>query len=122
MDRDQIKCYCGHTTYCDCGPKEIDFDAAAKEFVKGLCEKNNLSYKGHFDALEDKLSTFAEQQMESNGLLYTREDLVLAWNDGYSRSLARNNTIRTQRLISFFELQGKKLVKNFRPNRLPSSN
>ena len=21
----EIKCYCGHTTYCDCGPLEEDF-------------------------------------------------------------------------------------------------
>ena len=32
---EQIKCYCGHTTYCDCGPlPKQTLDEAAEEFAK----------------------------------------------------------------------------------------
>lgn len=24
MKQKQTKCYCGHTTYCDCGPEELE--------------------------------------------------------------------------------------------------
>ena len=46
----QIKCYCGHTTYCDCGPLEVSDEAKQRA-------KNYMSLKG---ALESKQETLEE--------------------------------------------------------------
>jgi hypothetical protein len=52
----QIKCYCGHTTYCDCSPlDEAPEEAAEKEFPlidtewcrTGACKEENLHLLGH---------------------------------------------------------------------------
>ena len=45
----QIKCYCGHTTYCDCGPleeprKETLKEAAEKLYQEGLQNDLGLSF------------------------------------------------------------------------------
>ena len=50
----QIKCYCGHTTYCDCGPLEVSDEAKQRA-------KNYMSLKG---ALESKQETTLEEAAE----------------------------------------------------------
>lgn len=30
---EQIKCYCGHTKYCDCGPKQETLEEVAEKYV-----------------------------------------------------------------------------------------
>ena len=47
----QIKCYCGHTTYCDCGPLEVSDEAKQRA-------ANYMSLKG---ALESKQETTLEE-------------------------------------------------------------
>jgi hypothetical protein len=38
---EQIKCYCGHTTYCDCGP--LEEKSAVEWLYETLWEQNNYS-------------------------------------------------------------------------------
>jgi hypothetical protein len=52
--KELTKCYCGHTTTCDCGPETLE-EAAEKEFPlmdtkwcrTGACEEENLHLLGH---------------------------------------------------------------------------
>lgn len=39
----ETKCYCGHTTYCDCGPETIE--EAAERYI---AEDNNNRYYNDF--------------------------------------------------------------------------
>lgn len=34
--KEETKCYCGHTTYCDCGPKQETLIEAAEQFINKL--------------------------------------------------------------------------------------
>jgi len=52
----QIKCYCGHTTYCDCGPLEVSDEAKQRA-------KNYMSLKG---ALESKQETTLEEAAQKH--------------------------------------------------------
>ena len=36
----QIKCYCGHTDYCDCGPLEEPKQETLEEAAKGYSERH----------------------------------------------------------------------------------
>ena len=53
----QTKCYCGHTTYCDCGLLEVSDEAKQRT-------KNYMSLKG---ALEPKQET-----LEEAGVAYSK--------------------------------------------------
>jgi len=55
--KQEIKCYCGHTTYCDCGPLEVSDEAKqrAKNYMRlkdGYVEPKDviLGYKTSLDA------------------------------------------------------------------------
>ena len=54
---DETKCYCGHTTYCDCGPEQhVDFiNSNIDEFDKAL-----KLYKQ--ETLEEVAKKWNEQQ------------------------------------------------------------
>ena len=73
----QIKCYCGHTTYCDCGPleeprKETLKEAAEKLYQEGL--QNDLGLSFH-----DGVKFGAKWQQER---MYSEEDMRKAFKDG----------------------------------------
>lgn len=50
----QIKCYCGHTTYCDCGPLEVSEEAKQRA-------KNYMSLKGALESKQETLEEAAER-------------------------------------------------------------
>ena len=67
----QIKCYCGHTTYCDCGPleeprKETLKEAAEKLYQEGL--QNDLGLSFHdgvkFGAKWQQERMYSEEEVE----------------------------------------------------------
>ena len=49
---DQINCYCGHTTMCDCQPLNA-IEKAENDFIKSKIEEGEES--GFVDSLENKL-------------------------------------------------------------------
>ena len=61
----QIKCYCGHTTYCDCGPLEVSDEAKQRA-------ANYMSLKG---ALEPKQETTLEEAAQKYKDLKLPDDL-----------------------------------------------
>ena len=63
---EQIKCYCGHTTYCDCGPLEENLiEEAAEEFAK-----NHSIYPTAQDDTEYGFKHSAKWMQEQNNTLY----------------------------------------------------
>jgi len=78
---EEIKCYCGHTTTCDCGPETLE------EAAEGLYlsyENNKLLY-GHSEDLQlaYKAGIFdgAKWQQEKS---YSEEDIKSAFKVGFS--------------------------------------
>jgi hypothetical protein len=45
--KEETKCYCGHTTYCDCGPEQETLEEAAKKYFKKVSP--NICF---YDAVE----------------------------------------------------------------------
>jgi hypothetical protein len=66
---EQIKCYCGHTTYCDCGP--LEEKSAVEWFAKELYEKFEM--KGDGRVYNDLLEKAKEMEKEQKG--YSEEDI-----------------------------------------------
>ena len=65
---EQIKCYCGHTTYCDCGPlPKQTLEEAAEKWV---FETNAHKWPNNDDTAGDNYGSFKagakwmEEQME----------------------------------------------------------
>ena len=79
----QIKCYCGHTTYCDCGPlkepKQETLEEAAENYVNSTRLRN---YKVLF--IEG-----AKWQQER---MYSEKDLKEAFKGGNKTSWIKENT------------------------------
>jgi hypothetical protein len=67
---EQIKCYCGHTPYCDCGPLE------EKSAVEWLVEK--WSTQGTLYSLD--ISQAKQKEKEQQG--YSEEEVRLAYFQG----------------------------------------
>ena len=63
----QIKCYCGHTTYCDCSPQEEPKQETLEEAAKKYWDK--LSF-------QDAFIEGAKWQQEK---MYSEEDLLSAF-------------------------------------------
>ena len=77
----QTKCYCGHTTTCDCGPLEISNEAKqrAKNYMslKGALEPKNFQYVDFSNPNADKItstSTISNKQetLEEAGVAYSK--------------------------------------------------
>jgi len=68
LEPNQIKCYCGHTSYCDCGP----LDEAKKETLEEAAEKylNEKYQKGSY--LGNLFIAGAKYQAER---MYSEDDL-----------------------------------------------
>jgi hypothetical protein len=72
----QIKCYCGHTSYCDCSPldeakQETTIEEAAKEFVLShdfsqLTNPNHLANRCfQYGAKWQKERMYSEEEVKS---------------------------------------------------------
>ena len=77
LEPKQIKCYCGHTTYCDCSPLE----EPKQETVEEAAEK----YAKPFDNRFWVVATFkegAKWEQEQDKNKYSEEDMKEAFNNG----------------------------------------
>jgi hypothetical protein len=66
---EQIKCYCGHTTYCDCGPLE-------ESAVEWLVEK----WSNQGTLYSSDISQAKEMENKHRG--YSEEDVRKAYQQG----------------------------------------
>ena len=67
--KQETKCYCGHTTYCDCGPeepKQETLEEVAERFVNNFTEDENKF------AIEDFIAGAKWQQERS----YSEEEII----------------------------------------------
>ena len=66
METKQIKCYCGHTSYCDCSPLEEPKQETLEEAAKKYAESNQygLGYydEGGFQGIDEK--SFADKLVD----------------------------------------------------------
>ena len=78
---EETKCYCGHTTYCDCGPEEPN----PFELPKALSD--DVFYKS-LEPNQESLEEVAEKYAEiyrcpaTNENEYCRHDIISAFNNG----------------------------------------
>lgn len=79
----QIKCYCGHTTYCDCGPeepKQETLEEAAKDFVlshdfSAITTQNHLANRCfQFGAKWQSDKMYSEEDLISFAHFYFKEE------------------------------------------------
>jgi len=104
----QIKCYCGHTTYCDCGPLEVSEEAKqrAKNYMslKGALEPKQETIEeavkrlteGH-DDLDSKYSWiegFEKGAKWQKERMYSEEDMKLAFETGRNFQLTGENNFK----------------------------
>jgi hypothetical protein len=78
---EQIKCYCGHTTYCDCGPLPKQTLKEAAE--KWVFETNGHKWSNNDDTAGDNYGSFkagAKWMSEYRG--YSEEDVRKAYQQG----------------------------------------
>jgi hypothetical protein len=68
----QIKCYCGHTTYCDCGPLE----EPKQETLEEASWKYNPLKKLDGEFIRHAFKEGAKWQQER---MYSEEDMKLAY-------------------------------------------
>jgi len=64
----QIKCYCGHTTYCDCSPLEEQsavewFQDQIIAIVNGTCELSETQIFEKAKAMESKQKGYSEEDV-----------------------------------------------------------
>ncbi len=83
-DEPKTKCYCGHTTYCDCGPeqyfKDIEFPQQERpETLEDASWKYNPLKKLDGEFLRHAFKEGAKWQQER---MYTEEDMINAFNEG----------------------------------------
>ena len=77
----QIKCYCGHTTMCDCSPieepKQETLEEVAENYGNSIGNKNGTA---QFDFIRG-----AKWQAER---MYSEEDMKLAFDAGHKKGFS----------------------------------
>jgi hypothetical protein len=91
LEPNQIKCYCGHTSYCDCSPLEEPKQETLEEVAENYADKqsdismrqNPLEYSKSGEELwyESKVD-FKEGAKWQQERMYSEEDMKQAYLDG----------------------------------------
>jgi hypothetical protein len=71
---EQIKCYCGHTTYCDCGPLEVSDEAKQRA-------ANYMSLKGALEPKEETIEEAVKRMTEGHDDLDSKH----LWIEGFEK-------------------------------------
>ena len=97
METKQIKCYCGHTTYCDCGPLEEPKQEIWKDIpnYEGLYQVSNF---GNVKSLERYVKGKVENRLQKENILSKR--LVGDIGNQYYAVTLCNNKNRKQVKVS----------------------
>ena len=99
----QIKCYCGHTTYCDCIPQEISEEAKQRA-------RNYMSLKG---ALEPTPFNLDEMESKINEALSKEtEESLTDWLNSKRKSSETLEDKRSYQKHSLTKTKGYKLWCN----------
>lgn len=80
MKAKQIKCYCGHTTYCDCGPLE---EARKQTAVEWLVEQIKSDKYQKALSLSEWIKVFDQaKEMEKER---SHAEYMRGWKDGLTK-------------------------------------
>ena len=106
---EETKCYCGHTTYCDCGPETLEqkttLEEAAIYNYKELYEGEPLTQDGPIDAFKQG-AKWQQERSYSEEEVY---DLILkAIEDCYDEQLEHHYAGDYRNLKIWFEQFKKK--------------
>lgn len=82
LEPKQIKCYCGHTTMCDCSP----LDEAKKETLEEAAV--NYWAEGTWDNRDSFTNGFVEGAKWQSERMYSEEDMRKCWNRAYMDALS----------------------------------
>ena len=108
--KEETKCYCGHTTYCDCGPKQETLEEAAERLYPTDC--SNWSIKVPLDERKSFVEGAKWQQERSYSeeeVLELLQKALTHQDDGDTGSLVTaQGKIRTANFYSWFEQFKKK--------------
>jgi len=83
----EIKCYCGHTTICDCGPLE----EPKQETLEEASWKYNPLKKLDGEFIRHEFINGAKWQQEQDKNKYSEEDLEQAFKSGFTNCYNNNN-------------------------------
>jgi len=83
---DLIKCYCGHTTTCDCGPKQetLEQETVEEYFLSNI--KNMLQFNNDALAIRFMEKYFEAKQEQER--MYSEEEVI---NLLYIRSMCQEH-------------------------------
>ena len=99
LEESETKCYCGHTTYCDCGV-DVDF-----EIKQETLEEAAQEYSKYLD-------DFSYQDFEAGALwqqkqMYSEEDARKIWHAGQEYWKTSGESITFEELIEQFKKNKK---------------
>ena len=83
----EIKCYCGHTSYCDCGPETLE-EAAVINYKK-LYEGEPLTQDVPIDVFIDGAKWQQERMYSEEEVFKIVNDFCFDWNYNYKGELSQ---------------------------------
>ena len=107
LEPNQIKCYCGHTSYCDCSP----LDEAKQETLEEFALKNS-KYTNHSNINHSKEEAIILGAKWQQKRMYSEDEVIEFFIEGYRQRAIESNLIfdNASRMyaISLFEQFKKK--------------
>jgi hypothetical protein len=107
LEPNQIKCYCGHTSYCDCSPLDEAKQETLEEFALKNSKYTNHSNINHLK--EEAIILGAKWQQKR---MYSEDEVIEFFIEGYRQRAIESNLIfdNASRMyaISLFEQFKKK--------------
>jgi hypothetical protein len=80
--KEQTKCYCGHTTTCDCGPEEPKQETL-EEFAERLCPNKQVEYDMIIEGANWQKSQYTiEEQHIERSIGELEKEYIKGFNEG----------------------------------------
>ena len=98
----QIKCYCGHTTYCDCSPLEEPKQETLEEYISKVTKNFGDEMSIKFTSGGIKLGAKWQQER-----MYSEEDIENIWNE-FVKELPPINIGSSSDLLDYIKRFNKK--------------
>jgi len=101
----QTKCYCGHTTTCDCGPLEEPKQSTKDRIMSETSEETKQKARDYGNSLVNK------QEQDKN--LYSEEDMIAFGKSCFYKGFEKAENDDANCYTAFREQIGS-LVKQFK--------
>ena len=104
----QIKCYCGHTTYCDCGPLEEPKQETLEEYISEVTK--NFGDKMSIKFTSGGIKLGAKWQAER---MYSEEEVEAIWKFALY-SAEQHDKFGTKNKSNFITKDVKEFIEQFK--------